>query len=192
MAAPMDTAVGGEEGSNPPKLNLKQIIQKEFKDDKVSNDIYSQLVEMEIVDIQTLVLTDDDDLNDLCKDMNLKGAKKIKFKALIRKQKQLYQSKQPQQPQHIVTISKKEQAEIDKIDLALKQADSIHHLFEEHFNEIEQHTETTKLVLNQQFDSIFKALQTRQKMIANKIDEWKLNKLECVNKETSNIIAYNE
>eukprot|EP01083_Nonionella_stella_P295746 1005039_1 len=107
MAAPMDTAVGGEEGSNPPKLNLKQIIQKEFKDDKVSNDIYSQLVEMEIVDIQTLVLTDDDDLNDLCKDMNLKGAKKIKFKALIRKQKQLYQSKQPQQPQHIVTISKK-------------------------------------------------------------------------------------
>eukprot|EP01084_Bolivina_argentea_P283975 486516_1 len=154
MAEPVDTAAGEEGSKCTDTLTLKEIIANEYKDAQRANDIYSKLVEMEIADIQTLILIDEADLNDLCGELKLKFNEKIKFKSLMRKQKKLHE---PKQLSYIVPISKHEQSQINKIDTALKTADSIQHLFETHFNEIEQHTTTTKSMVNQKFDIIFKS-----------------------------------
>eukprot|EP01084_Bolivina_argentea_P022604 42013_1 len=166
----------------PPSLEC--LIQNTFKDTQLANDIHSWLVDMEF-GLEELLLMDEKDLDEICGNMNLKGTSKIKFKILVRKQKKL---KEAAQPKHIVTISKIEQAQRNKIDTTLKNSEELHHLFEIYFNEIEEHALKTTSVANQKFDKIFKALQMRQKLLNNKIAEWKLNTLEQVNNNVSNIV----
>eukprot|EP01084_Bolivina_argentea_P227180 383717_1 len=163
---------------------LKQIIENTYKNKEIGNEIYSKLLEMEI-GLEELLLTDDNDLNDLCNNMNLKGSNKIKFKALIRKQKQL---NNPTSNKHFITISKTEQHEINKIDMTLKQLQNLSQLLDIHSNEIEHHANKIILKVNQQFEEIFKILKIRQKILTDKITEWKMEKLQNVSNEMANIV----
>eukprot|EP01084_Bolivina_argentea_P227181 383718_1 len=115
--------------------SLKQLIESTYKDTEISNELYSKLVEMKL-SLEELLLTDDNDLNDLCNNMNLKGSNKIKFKALIRKQKQL---NNPTPQIHVVTVSKTEQHQINKINITLKQLQHLNELLDTYPNEIEEH-----------------------------------------------------
>eukprot|EP01084_Bolivina_argentea_P110325 197035_1 len=188
---PLITAAqeGGENEESPTNSSksqsLKQLLESTFKDEKTVNYIEMELVEMEL-DISELILTETNDLNELCQDMKLKGATKIKFKALIQKQKQL-KLLNTIRPKQIITISSNEQKEINKIEISLKQNNDLHHLLETHFNDIEQHSITTTSLINQTFNNIFKQLKKRQKSLNNTISQWKLDKLEEINKEISEI-----
>ena len=77
-------------------MTLRECVYNEFKDEHVAADIYQKLQEMDIADLHTLQTIDEDDMNHLCKEMGLNDIKKIKFKSLIRKQKEIknYNNKQ--------------------------------------------------------------------------------------------------
>ena len=88
----------------------------------------------------------------------------MKFKASIRELQNRYG------PKHtIVTISAEAQSEIDKIDLALKQSNDLQHLFEAHFNEIDDTIANAKTQINAEIDTIIKALQNRKKSLHQKV-----------------------
>ena len=166
MAAPVDT-IGGGEGSVDSQSSLLGCLQNEFSD-QVAREIYTKLTDEDIDDLQTLILTDDKDLDDLCKEMKLKGGKKIKFKAMIRKQKAIYAQQQPQK-RNVITISTTEQTQFAKIEQVLKQTDDMQHLYESYVNQVEQHCVNMKNQMHNKVESIITAIQTHERLLITQV-----------------------
>eukprot|EP01083_Nonionella_stella_P183072 660591_1 len=185
MANAMETSTG--EGVESV---LKKCLYNTFKE-KVANDIYSKLEEEGIDDLQTLVLSSEKDLDDLCNDMKLRTGKKMKFKAMIRKkQYQQHQQQQKQQSQKIV-ISMKEQSQMNKVQQTLEQCRNIEKVLESYSNQVEKHCVETKSQIDELFETVvIEILKRKQNLLKTQVEEWKSKTLEQTNVEISRMVAY--
>eukprot|EP01084_Bolivina_argentea_P086121 155674_1 len=163
---------------------------EEFVSQKLGEmvDIYSKLQNSGVVNIDMLVFIDNDDLKQLCQELGLSFGEKMKFKTEIRKLKEQYGQKRKNT---VIMNSCGEQSEIEPIDLALKQFNESQHIFEGYSNEIDDIIANTKTQINTEIDTVIKSLESTKQYLHQKLDEWKLRKLENVNKICANIIEYN-
>ena len=145
---------------------LRECIAEQFVDGAVANKIYTKLHEVGVVDVDSLIFCDDKDLSELCAELQLSLAHKMKFKAFVRKIKYKYQ---PKQKQNVVTITSNEQQIISNIDFATRQSNSLHHAFEEHFNQIDPLCIRTKHKINTTIDKIIQSLLRRKEVLLNKV-----------------------
>jgi len=170
MASHVDTSYGEKLVNDEEMMTLRECVYNEFKDENVAADIYQKLQEMDIADLHTLETIDEDDMNDLCKEMGLNGIKKIKFKSLIRKQKEIKQSQQQTNIQpNIITISAIEHAEIDKIEQYTQKSNGLRKSLESYINQIEQHCNHLQSQTEAKFASIIEELQQRHQSINNEV-----------------------
>ena len=165
MASHVDTSYGEKLVNEEKMMTLRECVYNEFKDEDVAANIYQKLQEMDIADLHTLRTIDEDDMNDLCKEMGLNGIKKIKFKSLIRKQKEIKQSQQ----QNIITISSMEHDEIDKIEQYTQKSNGLRKSLESYINQIEEHCNHLQSQTEAKFTSIIEKIQQRHQSINNEV-----------------------
>eukprot|EP01083_Nonionella_stella_P302814 1045590_1 len=186
MANAMETSTG--EGVESV---LTKCLYNTFKE-KVANDIYSKLEEEGIDDLQTLVLSSEKDLDDLCNDMKLRTGKKMKFKAMIRKkQYQQHQQHQKQQNSQKIVISMKEQSQMNKVQQTLEQCRNMENVLESYSNQVEKHCTETKSQIEELFETaVVEILKRKQTALKTQVEEWKSKTLEQTNEEVSKIATY--
>eukprot|EP01083_Nonionella_stella_P112832 332344_1 len=193
MAYQVNTAQAnaGEEDNEGSSSTSNKPTLKEFLSREMGQSGAQILTNLEskvgITDIDSLIFIFEGDLNELCQALGLPFGDKIRFKAAVSK---LQHTFKPKQPQTIVTISPKEQSRIDQIDMAMKQSNGLQTLFQKHLNQIDDHIASAESQVNTQIDAVIESLQLRKKALHQNLNEWKLGKLDAINKEMANIWEY--
>eukprot|EP01083_Nonionella_stella_P234304 824868_1 len=165
------------------KPTLKAFLSQEMGQSAVQ--IHTNLVSnVGITDIDSLIFIFESDLNELCQELGLKFGDKIKFKSAVSKLQHTFKPKQ------FVTISSKEQPHIDKINIAIKQANDLQTALQKHLNRIDDHIASAESQVNAQIDGVIESLQRRKKTLQQNLNEWKLGQLDTINKEMAKIWEY--
>lgn len=144
-----------------------------------------KLEENEIATIDMFTKLNETELNSLCDKLELNEEDKEKLKQLHQKQVNSNKLSPPMTKRSTKTSTKAN-------DNNLPQINDMQHILEQYFTEIEGGCNNAKQAIDQKFQEIIAALTSKQKQLHQRIDEWKLNQLENVNKEISNIMQYKE
>eukprot|EP01084_Bolivina_argentea_P261794 442558_1 len=153
--------------------------------------VYDKLKEIGMIDIDIFIYIKDKDLEEMCdKDrLNLNWKQRIKFISAINKLKHKYNTKKALQ---IVPVSRKEQLAMNKLKEGLKQCDDLQSVLEAHFNRIEDEVIKMKQNAADECDKLTTAVNDRKKSLFRQIEEWKVQKLESVNKEISELMEHHK
>ena len=153
------------EGVSDTNPSLKEFLSEH----NISDNIYSKVEEAGI-DWNTLLHIEPNELDILCSKevLDLPFMIKIKFKAAIKQLQSLYKPKSSQSVQ-IVRITMEEQQYLDQISAELKKASNIQTLFENHFNQIEDHVVDIKGNIDNEFESIIKNLHQRKQSLYRQV-----------------------
>eukprot|EP01084_Bolivina_argentea_P269857 458746_1 len=173
--------VQGETDEKSELLSIKQYLEKEQL-----SEIYPKLESHGMHNLDIFLFMEPNEMNELCKLINLDFVTSMKFKTAIRK----LQDSRHKTQQNIIAITMKEQNEIDKILFLLNQCNDIQSIFEKHFIEIDENVINIKGEINTKFIEIHKKLEIQKQNLFKQIDEWKLKKLQIINQETENINKY--
>ena len=166
---------GGVEGENDDNNSDNKTdsldtasVKKFFLNGGVSESVYSKLVNIGLIEAHHFLFMQDNDINDLCNELNLNFGEKIKLKTTIRAFKQKY-SKKNNNNVNIIRITNNEQNYIDKIENGIKLTDDLQHLFEKYFNQIDDKIINIKSNIDNKFESIYKSLKKQQKSLHKKV-----------------------
>eukprot|EP01083_Nonionella_stella_P094890 266354_1 len=171
LAQSLNTNDEGGENEGSSLSPLKEFLSKELGTN--SDAIHTKLRSLGIINTDTLLFSDEPDLNELCQALELSFGVKMQFKAGVRKLKQKAQSKQ--QPEMVtITCTEFEQDIIDKLNLGLTRSTDIQQLFQRHSSTLEEHVSTIKT------------------QFITQMDEWKSGQLENIRKETERIMQYHD
>eukprot|EP01084_Bolivina_argentea_P157656 274712_1 len=173
----------GEGGENPATngSSLKMLLCQ-----KHLTHVYEKLMKNEIT-ADTLLFLNDKNIDELCVELNLSVMEKLKFISCLKKLKLQIM---PSQNSIFIPITFDDKKCIDKIEFNMKQCDDLQNILEKYFNEIDSNVIITKKQVDEKINNIIVQLRQRQKSLLQQIDQWKLNKLDEINRETSNIIQY--
>eukprot|EP01084_Bolivina_argentea_P117966 209390_1 len=167
-------------------------LNKFLSEHGISNDICRKLADQDI-GWDELLWLETEDLETLCgKDqLKLPFKQKLKFKTAVKTLQSLYKLKE-KSLSNIVLVTMNEQNSLDKIKNELKNSQNVQTLLENHFIEIDDHSQKLNEKVDKEFDYIINKIKQRKQSLYKKIEEWKLNKLESVNKNISNITQYQQ
>ena len=179
----IDTPKTGEnEALSSHKPTLKEFLSQELGEN--ADQIYHKLcIELSITDIDSIIFTKEDHLEQLCELLQLTFVEKLKFTAGVRKLELLFN-------RSFVTISKQEQNTIDRLNLELKKATDTQQTFEQYFDTIDEHLSSLKSQINTEIANAITLLQDRKKLIYKQLDEWKLQKIEDINRQIVRVVEY--
>ena len=158
-----DTTLYHAEGVSDTNPSLKEFLSEH----NIPDDVYSKLEEVS-VDWNTLLHIEPSELDILCGKqlLNLPFMIKIKFKAAIKQLQLLYK---PKTPQHIIRITMEEQKYLDQIGIELKKCANVQTLFENHFDQVEDHVVNIKEDIDNKFECIIQKLHQRKQLLYNQV-----------------------
>eukprot|EP01084_Bolivina_argentea_P086117 155663_1 len=142
--------------------------------------LHTKLKENNITTIVTLTKLTENELTTLCDKLELNDDDAIKLKQLYQQNNRMKSNSTPI----------KQVKPMKKTEINLTQMDDMQHIFETYFTEIESSCNCAQKQIDEKFQEIIKTLKTKQKQLTQQINEWKLNKLENVNNEISDIMQY--
>ena len=134
--------------------------------------VYAKLEAIGMTDVDTFVFIADTDLDKLCTKehgIDLSFMDAVKFKSAIRKlRSEFARDREPESA--AVPVSTEEQAHVDRVHLAAKQATDAQALFEKHLSQIEEHAVDMKSSVDSQFERINQTLLQRKQALHDKVE----------------------